>query len=82
MAATQDELLLLVERQRQAPLPRLFVLHHPRAARVENGAFEVLERGGRSRYTTAFRLLPAWPIPWRTEADLRDAAETVRAELD
>ncbi|MCA1811764.1 MAG: hypothetical protein LC623_07130 [Halobacteriales archaeon] len=81
MAAVQDELLLLVEEQRRGPLPRIFLLHHPRAARVEKGAFELLERGGRSRYTTAFQLLPVWPLPWRTEADLRSAAETVREEL-
>lgn len=81
MAAVQDELLFLVEWQRTRLLPPTFVLHHPRAARIENGAFEILERGGRSRYTTAFQLLPVWPMPWRSERDLRDAAETVREEL-
>lgn len=81
MAAVQDELLFLVEWQRTRPLPRTFVLHHPHAARIENGTFEILERGGRSRYTTAFQLLPVWPLPWRNERDLRDAAETVREEL-
>lgn len=81
MAAVQDELLFLVERQRLRPLPRIFVLHHPHAARIENGIFDILERGGRSRYTTTFQLLPTWPLPWRDEADLRDAAETMREEL-
>lgn len=81
MAAVQDELLLLVEHQRAEVLPPVFVLHHPRAARVGNGTFEILKRGGRSRYTTAFQLLPAWPLPWRDEADLQAAAETVREEL-
>jgi len=81
MAAVQDELLFLVEWQRLNALPRMFVLHHPKAARIESGVFDILERGGRSRYTTAFQLLPVWPLPWGNMAELRDAAETVREEL-
>jgi hypothetical protein len=82
MAAVHDELLLLVERQRTAPLPPIYVLHHPRAARVDRGTFAILERGGRSRYTVAFQRLPVWPLPWRTRQDLERAAATVRDELD
>ena len=81
MAAVQDELLFLSEWSKLRPLPRLFVLHHPRVARIEHGAFDILERGGRSSYTKAFQLLPVWPLPWRSQDDLRDAAETVREEL-
>ncbi len=81
MAATHDELLLLVEFQRTMELPEIHLLHHPKVARMKNGELEVLERGGRSRYIESFQQLPLFLHPWRTQAQLTEALEAIRDEL-
>lgn len=80
MAAMWDELLYLVERQRECAVPPVWVLHHHRAARIARGRFEILQRGDRSCYLRGVHLLPLRPLPWRGRADFLDAVGTVADE--
>jgi hypothetical protein len=83
MQTTWDELILLCDRQ--ALLERrkisIWVLHHVKVARISRGVFEILEKGGRSRYLTAVARLGVHPLEWETEEDLEERTRLLASEL-
>jgi hypothetical protein len=64
MQTTFDEMLLLRKRIEARPVPRVVVLHQAGVARITPREFQILEKGGRSRYLEAVRRVPMTPIAW------------------
>ncbi len=84
MQTSYDELILLCDRKeflRQRGIV-IWVLHHTSVAEISGDEFKVLEKGNRSRYLTAVARLGIRPLEWESDADLKDRAALLSAQLD
>lgn len=81
MQTTYDELILLRAWADERALPRIWVLHEATVARITRGRFEVLEKGGRSRYLEAVARLGVTPVAWTGHDELPGLVARLAAEL-
>lgn len=81
MAATWDELLYLVERQRSQAIPAVHAFVQSRAASFDDGYLRIKERGDRSSYLHGVHRLTIRPWYWRNlgmlESAVSEACEIV-----
>lgn len=81
MATTFDELLLLAERTKGGPVPRVWILHEHGVATFGKATLTIHERGDRSRYLTALpRLRPA-VFAWSGADEWERTARFVSGQL-
>lgn len=81
MQTTYDELILLRARGHDPKLPRIWIVHHVSVAVIGQGKFQVLERGGRSRYLEAVARLGVYPLVWDSDDDLEERIRSLSTQL-